>query len=368
MEDKIRVLYDYQAFHMQRFGGISRYFYELACNMRRVDAAIDIRFSMNQYIRGTQLVRYTPVPKRAFKIMEGVFRKINRSHSLHAIRRGDFDVFHPTYYHPYFLEGLGGKPFVLTIHDMTHERFPQYFAPNDPTPHYKRLLAARAARIIAISECTKRDVMELLHVPEERIDVIYHGLNAQPLSSEKPLGVPSQYVLYVGERRGYKNFGVVAEAFARLAGSNPELHLVLTGRPLSAEERELFIQKGIAGRVTVMSDVSDRRLASLYRNARLFVYPSLYEGFGVPILEAFAQRCPVVLSQASCFEEVAADAAVYFDPESADELEQVFSRLLSDSSLCHLLAARGAERLKGFAWEKTARETEQTYMKVLADL
>lgn len=367
MEDKIHVLYDYQTFHTQRFGGISRYFYEIARNMHRVEPQIDIRFSMNQYIRGSRLAAFTPVPKRVFKIMEGVFRKINRSHSLAAVRRGGFDVFHPTYYNPYFLEAIGQKPFVLTIHDMTHERFPQYFSPSDPTPHYKRLLAERAARIIAISECTKRDVMELLHVPEERIDVIYHGLSAQPLAQEKPSGAPEQYVLYVGERRGYKNFGVVAEAFARLARSLPELHLVLTGRPLSAAEREMFRQKGVAGRVTVMSDVSDEQLARLYRHARVFVYPSLYEGFGIPILEAFAQRCPVVLSRASCFGEVAADAAEYFGATSADELEQTLRRVLSDGGLCRTLAERGAERLKLFTWEQTALKTEQTYMKVLED-
>ena len=116
-----------------------------------------------------------------------------------------------------------------------------------------------------------------------------------------------------------------------------------------------------------MSDISDTVLAQLYRNARLFVYPSLYEGFGIPILEAFAQQCPVVLSRASCFPEVAADAAEYFDATSADGLVSAMKRVLTDDSHRHELTEKGTRRLSLFTWDETARRTEETYMKALAD-
>lgn len=366
MEKTIRVLYDYQTFHAQRFGGISRYFCEIAGHACHTTPEIAVRFSMNQYIRHSDIKGHTPIPMRPYKIMSGWFRDINRKASIKAIRKGDFDLFHPTYYNPYFLEALQDKPFVLTIHDMTHERFPQYF-PNDPTPSYKKLLAAKAKRIIAISECTKRDIMEYLNVPEEKIDVIYHGLDPQPMAEGRPDGLPDEYILYVGDRRGYKNFELVVNGFARLTRDYPHLHLVLTGRPLSKSEKELLANYRTEQRVTVMSDISDTVLAQLYRNARLFVYPSLYEGFGIPILEAFAQQCPVVLSRASCFPEVAADAAEYFDATSADGLVSAMKRVLTDDSHRHELTEKGTRRLSLFTWDETARRTEETYMKALAD-
>jgi glycosyltransferase involved in cell wall biosynthesis len=367
MEKTIRVLYDYQTFHAQRFGGISRYFCEIARHASNVEPLTAVRFSMNQYIRHSDIKGHTPIPMRPYKIMSGMFRNINRKASLQALNRGDFDLFHPTYYNPYFLDALKEKPFVLTIHDMTHERFPQYFV-GDPTPSYKKLLAAKAKRIIAISECTKRDIMEHLDVPEEKIDVIYHGLDPQPLAEGRPAGLPDEYILYVGDRRGYKNFELTVEGFARLAQSHPDMHLVLTGRRLSKGEKELLLRHGVAQRVTLMSDISDTVLSQLYRNARLFVYPSLYEGFGIPILEAFAQQCPVVLSRASCFPEVAADAAEYFDAHSVDEMVAAMEHVLSDADYRRRLTEKGAERLHLFTWEETARRTEQTYMKALTDM
>ena len=147
----MKILFDYQTFHTQRFGGISRYFYEIGCRMKGVQPTFAIPFTMNQYIRHSRMANHVNIPKRLFKILEGVFRLINRRWAAHKIKQGDFDLFHPTYYNPYFLNLLGKKKFVLTIHDMTHERYPQYFSPNDPTPAYKRQLAERATRIIAIS-------------------------------------------------------------------------------------------------------------------------------------------------------------------------------------------------------------------------
>ena len=366
MEDKIRVLYDYQTFHAQRFGGISRYFAEIVRHASRIEPQTAVRFSMNQYISRAGVKGHTAVPMRPYKIMSGFFRDINRRASLKALGRGAFDIFHPTYYNPYFLDALHGKPFVLTVHDMTHERFPQYF-PCDPTPGYKKLLASKAARIIAISQCTKRDIMEFLGVEEERIDVIYHGIDPQPLSEGRPDGLPDSYILYVGERRGYKDFKTTVEAFAMLAEGDADLRLVLTGRPLRRDEKELFARHGVDRRVTLMSDISDTTLAQLYRHARLFVYPSLYEGFGIPILEAFAQRCPVVLSRASCFPEVAADAAEYFAPGSAADMASAMRRVLNDEAHSHELAEKGAARLPLFTWDETARRTEDTYMKALSD-
>lgn len=356
-----KVLFDYQTFHIQRFGGISRYFCEIASRLQDASAHIAISYSMNQYLVGSGLARYTPIPKRLFKICEGVFRKLNREASVRAIRKGDFDVFHPTYYDTYFLDALGGKPFVLTIHDMTHERFPNMFSPKDKTSENKRILAEKAARIIAISECTKNDITHYLGIDEAKIDVIYHGITPKPIQQGKPEGLCSSYILYVGERRGYKNFNTTVLAFENINRQNRDIHLVLTGRPLSKAEQRLFDEKGLTEYVHVFSDVSDTVLLQLYHNALLFVYPSLYEGFGIPILEAFSQDCPVVLSNASCFPEVAGDAAKYFDPLSATSMEEAMSEVINNGELRQELIAKGRARLKLFTWENTACKTEAVY-------
>lgn len=365
MNKKIKVLFDFHAFHNQRFGGISRYFYEIISRMEHVHSDVALRFSMNQYIEGQNVVSYVAMPKLLFKLGEGIFRKANRHYSIQKIKEGQFDVFHATYYDPYFLKFIGERPFVLTIHDMTHEMYPEYFSPTDPTASNKRLLAHRASRIIAISEYTKSKIIEILGIDEAKIDVIYHGIDSRPLATERFNSLPRHYVLYVGERRRYKNFELMAKAFAELMKEKPDFNLVLTGRRLSASEKELFVQLGIKDHVKVYSDISDAQLDQLYHHAAVFVYPSLCEGFGIPILEAFAQDCPVVLSRASCFPEVGGDACEYFDTHSMPDLLDVMKRVIEDSDLRHRLIERGRERLKIFRWENTALQTEETYRKIV---
>ena len=158
----------------------------------------------------------------------------------------------------------------------------------------------------------------------------------------------------------------MVEAFAMLVNEGADLHLVLTGRPLKHDEKDLLARHGIDNRMTLMNDISDTTLAQLYRHARLFAYPSLYEGFGIPILEAFAQQCPVVLSRASCFPEVAADAAEYFAPGSAADMASAMKHVLNDDTHRHELTEKGTARLALFTWDETAQRTEMTYMKALS--
>ena len=368
MQDKLTVLFDYQAFHGQRFGGVSRYYYEVISRMKNENEKIALWFSMNKYISCCDMLRYVPVPKTMFKLFEGVFRKINRRVSVKRIRQSEFDVFHPTGYDPYFLDSIGNKPFVLTIHDMTHEMYSQYFSSLDPTAGNKRRLAQQATRIIAISEYTKKKIVELLGVDPEKIDVIYHGIEKRRLGIERLEGLPEKYILYVGERRRYKNFDIVAEAFAELVKSFPEYGLVLTGRKLSSRERHLFRSLDIMDKVHTCSDVNDAELDRLYHNAEMFVYPSLCEGFGIPILEAFAQDCPVVLSDASCFPEIGGDACEYFAPDSVEELLHAMCRIIVTDSYRRQLIEKGRSRLQMFTWSETARKTEETYRKALAEV
>lgn len=361
----MRILFDHQTFHIQRFGGISRYFYELINRLSDDDVSVALSFSMNRYIKHHPKCSHTNVTKKLFKVTEGVFRRLNKKNSLSKIAKGDFDLFHPTYYDPYFLDALGDKPFVLTIHDMMHERFAQYFKADDPTAGYKRLLSQKARRIIAISENTKRDIIEILGVDEAKIDVVYHGFDSKTVVEGRPEGLPEEYILYVGERRCYKNFDSTVTAFTEVRKTHPDCHLVLTGRKLSSAERRQFERLGLTDFVKIYTDISDDVLLQLYRHARLFVYPSLYEGFGIPILESFSQQCPVVLSNASCFPEVAGDAAEYFDPMDAQAQAAAMLAVMDSEEHRNELTKAGASRLKLFTWDNTVKKTREVYKKVL---
>lgn len=366
----MKVLYDYQIFVIQRYGGISRYFCELMKCWRKngeVDGRVAALLSNNEYLHDAGLGRFWRFsPERYFKGRDFILINLNRALSLAALRRQNFDLFHPTYYDPYFLRHLGRKPFVLTVHDMTHERFPEMFSSDDPTREWKRLLVERAARIIAISGHTRDDLVAQYGVDPAKIRVIHHGPTLSPDAPAKPsLGLPGRYLLYVGDRREYKNFTAFVEAVAPLLHEDRQLEIVCTGGGLfKAGEVDLFDRLGIAGRVRQFS-VADDFLAGVYRNARALVFPSLYEGFGFPVLEAFACGCPAALSNAGALPEVAGEAAVYFDPRDRASMLDAMQRACYDEVLREDLKRKGMSRLANFSWERTAAATKAVYWEIL---
>ena len=365
MAQPIKVLYDTQTFDIQQFGGISRYFCEVIRNLRATgdDVRLPLLFSKNHYLSGHDLTsHFSAMPMGFYKCFKGVFKSLNRRHTLAAMRHSDYQIFHPTYYDPFFIDALCGHPFVLTVHDMIHEKFSQYFSPADPTAAHKALLASRAARIIAISQNTRRDIIDILDIDPAKIDVIYHGIT--PAAPSQSLSLPDHYILFVGQRGGYKNFSLLLSAFASLSKSHPHLHLVCTGRRFSAKEQEQFSALGLADRIHLFS-ASEPQLAQLYRHASVCVFPSLYEGFGIPILEAWANGCPIVLSDASCFPEICGDAGLYFNPTSLPSLTEALDRVLSDKQLFATLTALGSKRVADFTWQKAASLTHATYTKAL---
>ncbi len=354
----MRVLYDTQCFDFQKYGGISRYFVEL---MRHSEGAcaweLPIKYSSNINLQSLPSVAtQTLLERREIRGKQRYMNWVNRRLTRARMARGEYDLFHPTYYDPYFLRHLRGRPFVLTVHDMIHELFPQHMGKGDMSAVHKKLLCREANQIIAISNHTKRDLIEIYDVDPANIAVVYHGSTMKPTTKRK-LTLPEHYILFTGQRSGYKNFARLAEAFAQLDSS---LHLVCTGLPFSSEELELMARLKILDRTQVLY-ASEEELAELYSRAMLFVFPSLYEGFGIPILEAFACGCPIALSDASCFPEIARGAGAYFDPNHVDSILHTLERLLSDQAQRKSLVEQGAEELARFSWERTAQQTLELY-------
>ncbi|HEY7574805.1 MAG TPA: glycosyltransferase family 1 protein [Thermoanaerobaculia bacterium] len=257
---------------------------------------------------------------------------------------------------------------VATIHDMIFERFPQFFGAYWDLERSRKATVARAsARCIAISERTKADLCERLRLAPEKVDVVYHGVNTSvfdPVSTDRDrrwlesAGVPSGgYLLYVGGRDNHKNFRAWLRAYT--SSRLRDLPLVVAGAAWSRDEEEDLRVEGARG-VLLVRNPRDRELVALYRHAAAFVCPSLYEGFGLPVLEAMACGAPVALSNAGSLPEVGGDVAEYFDPESGDSMVEAVTALLSPSVAAER-RRRGIERARTFSWDRTIAGTVESY-------
>ena len=360
------IFFDHQIFSQQLYGGISRYYTELitAINQTPDDTAyLSLLATNNVYLRKAAVAKKPLLVGAVVKERLRTINYLNSSYTRYNLRRTPLDVFHPTYYDPYFLPYLKGRPFVVTFHDMIHEKFGSTFKELGNSKKLiaqKRVLAERATRIIAVSENTKKDVIEILQVDPAKIDVIYHSYSfyARLIPRFKPV---RPYLLFVGNRGSYKNFTNFLRASATVL-IHYDLTLICAGRArLRPPERDLIRQLDLTSRAEHQPITDDTTLQKLYESALAFVYPSLYEGFGIPVLEAFACNCPCVLSHTGSLPEIAATAALYFDPDDGDSIASAVERVVSDEKLRHQLAIDGSQRLAYFSWERTVRETMRVY-------
>jgi glycosyltransferase involved in cell wall biosynthesis len=219
-----------------------------------------------------------------------------------------------------------------------------------------------ANRIISISQNTKKDLVDILQINPDKVDVIHHGFN-KAISANKN-NLFGKFILFVGSRERYKNFKPFVRAISKLLIKENGLKLVCVGLPFNKEELAELRKLNILEYMDVLT-VNEKKLNNLYSNAEVFVYPSLYEGFGMPILEAFANNCPVCLSNTSCFPEIAGDAGAYFDPYNIESILETVTKVLYSNDLKKQLIKAGNERLDNFSWKKTAQETTISYKKTL---
>ncbi|EDM37561.1 mannosyltransferase [Pedobacter sp. BAL39] len=361
----INILSDHQIFDMQRFGGISRYFANIYHHLKtdkNYSNELSILKTSNYYLE-EDTFSANPIVQLFLK-KQRKQAKFNRKYSLKKVSGNRFDLFHPTYYDPYFLGALK-KPFVLTVHDMIHEIYPIYFASFDQFARYKRETIQRADHIIAISETTKQDLQHFFPIPDEKITVVYHGVDIKK-KQDQPLleNIDFPYILYIGDRSGYKNFYTMATAFKEISNSYKDVQLVCTGSPFNSVETEFLIRSGISEKVVHIS-ATDTDLQSLYQHAVFYINPSLLEGFGFPILEAYENECMVLLSDTSCFHEIAGEAAMYFDPNSVQDISSCMSKAIDDLSVKKKLIGKGKDQLLKFPLQKSMQETINVYSKIL---
>jgi glycosyltransferase involved in cell wall biosynthesis len=387
----MKILYDHQAFSSFSFGGVSRIYFELM-NAYSKDSEVMFKLSLkhtdNEYLKGAKWdIDVRPYVKRISyggsigfpihmvkniiaKQMNNYRKYENKRYSKKIIAQGEYDIFHPTYFDPYFLDYLHNKPFVLTVYDLIYELFPEYFLTFKIFMDWRSLLVKRASKIIAISENTKRDLMRFYNLPSDKVEVVYlaNSLNVEEVIENdkiRELNLPERYLLYVGNRAMYKNFLFFVESIVPLLTQDKSLSIVCAGgKDFSTTEKKLFHKWGIENNLQY-SPVNDVLLTVLYKNALAFVFPSLYEGFGIPVLEAFACNCPVLISDTSSLPEIAGGACLSFDPKDRNSILDTVKQALSNKSLRSELSKKGKERVSLFSWERTAKETKRIYESIL---
>ena len=286
--------------------------------------------------------------------------------------------FSPTHYLPLFT----GVPSVISILDVSYLYFPNLFKKKDlyQLKFWGGYSIKKAKKIITISNSSKNDIIKMYKVNPGKVAVVYPGIKIQ--NSEFPglakrsgagkiqnmeelnkkFGISSPYILFVGTLQPRKNIVRLVEAFSRLKDLGPktqDLNLVIVGKKGWQFEEILSAPKKyeVEDRVKFLDSVSDEDLPSLYKNAICFCLPSLYEGFGLPILEAMQYGCPVATSNVSSLPEAGGDAALYFNPENVEDIKKSLESIIQSSELRDKLIKKGYEQVKKFSWEKSAKQT-----------
>lgn len=359
----MKILYDGQIFTLQPVGGANRYFTNVISGLPEdFEAALttcsvrEVNFPSHPSLKVFSFPRFGFRPGRLSYWCEKLyFKGVAEWYSPTLI--------HQTYYTTLIQEPVTrhrGRKLVVTVYDMLQEIFPNDIDPKGTDRRAKKQAVENADLVICISHNTKKDLIEYYRVSESKIRVI-------PLASNNFTNTPgyspikSRFFLFVGTRWSYKNFYRCAAAFSKIAKQESDLALCLVGPVLTEDEKKFLHRIGIGDRVVSLGYVSDSFLASLYQQCEALIYPSLYEGFGIPLLEAMQNDAPVLASNTSSIPEVVGDAAILFDPRHEDSMQSAMEEILTVSGKREELISKGKDRVKLFSWERSVRETIEAY-------
>jgi len=366
---KPRIEFDFQIFCRQSVGGVSRYFSSLATELAALqsfDVQIVAPLHVNDYLRQVTSVsiygralRKPPYSARVLTLANLFLLRFWRP-------EGRPDVVHQTFYNKSHAV-IPKCPVITTVHDLIHELRPNEFSRADNMEKHKRQAIMRADRVICVSDYTKKDLIERYGISEGKLTTIYHGSSLPSVDdNDKLRPIKDPYLLYVGRRSGYKNFKAALEALSRLRDAFRDFKLVcFGGRAPTRSELEDMSRLGIPMNRVIFTSGDDHHLVRYYRHATALIFPSLHEGFGLPVLEAMSFGCPVICSSVTSIPEVGGDAVMYFDPHNVESIADAFRRTLYDSQMLADLKKRGIDRARLFSWKKCALETADVYRSVL---
>lgn len=371
------VVVDGIIYQEQSHGGISRLYEEILPRICEMDSTLCVTLMTDGKLKRPlpkhPHITHLALPPVSFymrprRIWGPVIPPVRRFVQQLKVGRGHkSSIWHSTYY---TMPGEWRGKQIVTVHDMIHERFKELYPEplNDWFRREKQRCLQRADMVICVSESTRHDVQRFYGIDSARICVIYHGCSSvfrrltrddvDTRWTERP------YLLYVGDRGPHKNFDSVVRAYS-VWPLRKHVSLVVVGRPWSPREKALLVELAIRENVLLLTHVDDSTLCQLYNCAAAFVYPSFYEGFGIPLLEAMACGCPIIASRIPSTVEVAEDCPIYFELTGVNSMLSAFDLALSEGRESERVYA-GLERVKNYSWEKSARQILETYYALLS--
>jgi len=363
----VRILYDHQVFSLQNAGGASRYHYELMrylADVPEIHSELFLGVTGCIYPFGDLLKHRVRVTRLGSILKPGMARYVlNEFMGNIWSAKGRFDIYHPTLYRRMPL--VRAKRLVVTHHDCVQERFPELFPNVKAIIREKRRLFAHADAIICVSESSRKDLLEFYAVDAAKTRVIHHGLSPLPrcARSEAELRTLAarQYLLFVGSRAPYKGFKGLLTAFSATGLHRSMDLLVLGGGALTPSEVALADHLKISDSIVSLPSATDALLGEAYAAAMLFVYPSLYEGFGFPPLEAMAAGCPVLVSNTSSLPEICRTAPFYFAPQDQSSFQAALLHAIGDEKARHEAAERGKVVAAEYEWKTCGERTLALY-------
>jgi glycosyltransferase involved in cell wall biosynthesis len=374
----MKVYFDPQIFLTQRVGGVSRYFFNLKRALADNGLCQVDNWSFvyrNSYIgSGNGAVYIKPLKFKKLDELIGTstglryLGMLNEAVALQRFRSKDCDIIHVTEDNAnYITNSRLKKPVVATVHDLIPELFPSHFPAIRPWLKQRENIFKKADHLICISESTKKDLKNIYAIPDDKISMVYHGPADYIVKKQEFVFLKDdeasrqKYVLYIGDRKTpYKNFMRMLEHLAPVLKENDELKLLCVGAPFRSEEKIAIAKFGLTKLVDAVQ-AHDDELFSIYEQAECLILPSLYEGFGFPLLEAMKAGCLILSSNTSSLPEVGGAGALYFDPVSFEGFAENIKRLLTDKKLQSQQRINQGNCLKKFSWTYTARQTFHAY-------
>jgi glycosyltransferase involved in cell wall biosynthesis len=366
----MRICYDYQIFAAQKYGGITRYFVEIASRIRQFPDA-DVRILAPLYRSKLLQEKRSLLPvvgtyfSGSFARATGLCMGVGSIYSKASSRWYRPDIVHETYYLPAKTVPSASKS-IITVYDLVAEQFPD--PPSRPPGILPVRKAAfeRADHLICISQSTRADLIRLYGVDSAKVSVIPLASSIIP-STKPPFPIEESFFLYVGSRWGYKNFTGLMEAFRQSNLYKSHKIVCFGGDGFTDDELQRLKNLGLPlDRFEIVAG-DDHLLSRYYASALALVYPSLYEGFGIPLLEAMECNCPVLCGISSSLPEVAGDAAGYFDASDPSSIAEAMLKIANSPDGRQQLIQRGRDRVSQFSWDKCAQQTYAVYEKLLSD-
>ena len=360
----MKIIFDYKIFYQQKVGGISNYFYNLGREMikKEVDAHFFCPLHKNDYLE-----KIPPNNKKGIKIFfPSKFKKIvetmNQKISESYFYKNSPDIIHNTYYSNTAYKNRS----VCTVYDMINEKFSHLFKDSNKITEIKKKTIKNCDHVLCISEKTKQDLIDLFKIEEKKISVtlLASSIDKNEFKNLKKK-IFENHLLFVGSRRGYKNFEGLIKAYSISSFLKNNFKIIAYGgEKKDKEDFNILKKNNIDSKNIIYLNDSDIHLSKLYQNVSALIYPSFYEGFGLPILEAMQLGCPVISSDGGSLEEVGGDKLSYFDPSSLESIKNTIEKVLASEETMQDLIKYGFLRAGKFSWSKCAKETLSVYNKI----